>query len=165
MSSSIAKSSFSPDPVMPHRLGLYLGQSSKSGSTAYFQVTTGSKSREHTADKIHPGSASQALLHMCILCNPSILSNMVQYVPHLHTKQGTERTDNLDNVSRHLDSPVLSLAVGNNFQMCTVTATGWGTADSFKEPRRAVSTFWGDEGRCRLCWRQSTLSEGNYTVF
>lgn len=124
MSSSIAKSSFSPDPVMPHRLGLYLGQSSKSGSTAYFQVATGSKSREHTADKIHPGSASQALLHMCILCNPSILSNMVQYFPHLHTNQGAERTDNLDNVSRHLDSPVLSLAVGNNFQMCTVTATG-----------------------------------------
>lgn len=33
---------------------------------------------------------------------------MVQYFPHLHTNGGTERTDNLAKVSRHLDSPVLS---------------------------------------------------------
>lgn len=31
-----------------HWLRLYLGQSSKSGSTAYFQVTTGSNSRKST---------------------------------------------------------------------------------------------------------------------
>lgn len=101
-----------------HWLRLFLGQSSKSGSTAYFQVTIGSNSRKSTQQ------TSQALLHICILCNPGILSNTVQYFPHLHTNQGTERTDNLAKVSRHLDSPVLSLAVGNNFQTCIVAASG-----------------------------------------